>query len=262
MTMNGIIKLRPPCVSYKTFSTFLVKLRRLHVGIDRNNWVEVVSSRTGTQMIPVMKFLNLIDVNDMPTARLRFITEATGEHCVALLRQVVYESYAFVFRGALDTRNATYTELEDVFRNTYGIEHVVCNKCIQFFVDFCEDASIPLSSQITDKQKMPHSNQGIKNTNKDPLDIRSDVYSSMAIPPGKYLKEELVARNISQEEIARRLGMPITTINEIIKGKKIITAETALQLEEMMPTFPARFWLYLQSDFQLAEALAATHTVE
>lgn len=157
--MDGIIKLRPPYVSYKTFSSFLVKLQHLHVGIDRYNWGEVVSSRTGTQMMTVMRFLNLIDVNDMPTARLRLLTEATGEHRAALLRQVVYESYAFVFRSILDTRNAAYTELEDVFRNTYGIERVVCNKCVQFFVDFCKDASIPLSSQIIDKQKMPHSKE-------------------------------------------------------------------------------------------------------
>ena len=82
----------------------------------------------------------------------------------------------------------------------------------------------------------------------------------VAIPPGKYLKEELEARNISQDEFARRMGMSLNAINEIIKGKKTITAETALQLEEVMPTFPARFWLYLQSDFQLAEALVAKHS--
>lgn len=84
----------------------------------------------------------------------------------------------------------------------------------------------------------------------------------MAIPPGKYLKEELVARNISQEEIARRLGMPLNTINEIIKGKKTITAETALQLEEVMPALPARFWLYLQSDFELTELSTAKYSMK
>jgi addiction module HigA family antidote len=260
MTTDGIIKLRPPSVSYKTFSSFLVKLQHLHVGIDRYNWGEVVSSRTGTHLMPVMRFLNLIDVNDMPTARLRFLTEATGEHRAALLRQVVCESYAFVFRGALDTRNATYPELEDVFHNTYKMKNVVCRKCVQFFIEFSEDAGIQLSLQLIQESQKPLNNPGIKNTNKK-FDIRSSVYSSRAIPPGEYLNEELVARNISQEEFARRLGMPLNTIDEIVKGKKTITAETALQLEKVMPAFPARFWLYLQSDFQLTEARVLSNDI-
>lgn len=67
--------------------------------------------------------------------------------------------------------------------------------------------------------------------------------------------EEIVARNLSQEEFARRTRIPVNTINEIIKGKKSITAKTALKLEQAIPAFPARFWLYLQSDFQLAKTL-------
>jgi len=51
------------------------------------------------------------------------------------------------------------------------------------------------------------------------------------------------------------MGRPLNAINEIIKGKKIITAETAIQLEEVMPEIPARFWLNLETDFQLTKAL-------
>ena len=42
---------------------------------------------------------------------------------------------------------------------------------------------------------------------------------------------------------------------EIINGKKAITADTALQLEAVMPEIPARFWLNLESDYQLTKAL-------
>jgi HTH-type transcriptional regulator/antitoxin HigA len=77
----------------------------------------------------------------------------------------------------------------------------------------------------------------------------------MTIPPGEYLAEEIQAREISQKELAKRMGRPLNAINEIINGKKAITAGTALQLEEVMPEIPARFWLNLETDYQLTKAL-------
>jgi len=84
---------------------------------------------------------------------------------------------------------------------------------------------------------------------------KTDAYPDVAIPPGEYLAEEIQAREISQKELARRMGRPVNTINEIINGKKAITAGTALQLEEVMPEIPARFWLNLETDYQLTKAL-------
>ncbi len=84
---------------------------------------------------------------------------------------------------------------------------------------------------------------------------RTDAYPDVAIPPGEYLAEEIGERGISQKELARRMGRPLNAINEIIHGKKAITAETALQLEEVMPEIPARFWLNLETDYQLTKAL-------
>ena len=84
---------------------------------------------------------------------------------------------------------------------------------------------------------------------------RSDTYPDVAIPPGEYLAEEIKAREISQKELARRIGRPANAINEIINAKKSITAETALQLEGAMPEIPARFWLNLETDYQLTKAL-------
>lgn len=90
--------------------------------------------------------------------------------------------------------------------------------------------------------------------------IKTDAYPDLAIPPGEYLAEEIDARGISQKELAKRMGRPVNAINEIINGKKSITAETALQLEEVMPEIPARFWLNLETDFQLTRALVNKRT--
>ena len=84
---------------------------------------------------------------------------------------------------------------------------------------------------------------------------KTDAYPDIAIPPGDYLAEEIEVRGISQTELARLMGRPLNAINEIIKGKKSITADTALQLEEAMPEIPARFWLNLETDYQLTKAL-------
>ncbi|MFA4835353.1 MAG: HigA family addiction module antitoxin [Dehalococcoidia bacterium] len=89
---------------------------------------------------------------------------------------------------------------------------------------------------------------------------KTDAYPDIAIPPGEYLAEEIEARDISQTELARRMGRPLNTINEILKGKKAITAETALQLEEVMPQIPARFWLNLETDYQLTKTLISRRT--
>ena len=83
---------------------------------------------------------------------------------------------------------------------------------------------------------------------------KTNAYPDVAIPPGEYLEEEIEARGISQKELAMRMGRPANTINEIINGKKAITAETALQLEAGMPEVPARFWLNLETDYQLTKA--------
>jgi HTH-type transcriptional regulator/antitoxin HigA len=86
---------------------------------------------------------------------------------------------------------------------------------------------------------------------------KTKTYPNIAIPPGEFLAEEIGARSITQKELARRMGRPLNAINEIVNGKKAITAETALQLEEVMQEIPARFWLNLETDYQLTKALIA-----
>ncbi len=60
-------------------------------------------------------------------------------------------------------------------------------------------------------------------------------------PPGETLLELLKEKGMSQAELARRMGRPKKTINEIIRGKAAITPETALQIERVLGT-PASFW--------------------
>jgi len=74
-----------------------------------------------------------------------------------------------------------------------------------------------------------------------------DEYSPESVThPGVTLEEVLEERNMTQAELAERTGRPKKTINEILKGKANITAETALQLERVLG-IPAPFWVNRQS---------------
>lgn len=68
-------------------------------------------------------------------------------------------------------------------------------------------------------------------------------------PPGDSLLSILEERGIAQADLARRMGRPAKTINEIIKGIAAITPETALELESVLGT-PAQFWLNRESRYR------------
>lgn len=72
-------------------------------------------------------------------------------------------------------------------------------------------------------------------------------------PPGETLEELLEEREMTQAELAERMGRPKKTISEIINGKAAITPETALQLERVL-SIPASFWNNRERDYR--EALA------
>lgn len=74
-----------------------------------------------------------------------------------------------------------------------------------------------------------------------------------AVLPGDSLQEVLRSLSMSQKDLASRMGRPVKTINEIIKGKAAITADTALQLERVLGV-PASFWTNLERNYRQALA--------
>ena len=73
------------------------------------------------------------------------------------------------------------------------------------------------------------------------------------IHPGEILLEEFLnPLKISAYRLSKDLGIPQTRISQIIKGKRRITADTALRLSIYFGTSP-KFWLGLQNDFDIEE---------
>ena len=78
-----------------------------------------------------------------------------------------------------------------------------------------------------------------------------------AVPPGEMLLEEVLKpMGIGQVEAARRLEISLNRLNEIVLGKRGITADTALRLARLFKT-SAQFWMRLQADWDLHLAIRA-----
>lgn len=71
-----------------------------------------------------------------------------------------------------------------------------------------------------------------------------------ATHPGEVLKIELDAREISQKDFAVEIGMQKTMLNEILKGKRPVTADLAILLERALD-IPAKYWINFQSQYDL-----------
>ncbi len=73
------------------------------------------------------------------------------------------------------------------------------------------------------------------------------------IHPGEILKEEFLdPTEITAYRLSKEIGIPQTRISQIIKGKRRITADTALRLSAFFGNTP-KFWLGLQDDYDLEE---------
>jgi antitoxin HigA-1 len=84
---------------------------------------------------------------------------------------------------------------------------------------------------------------------------RDPAWLGPAIHPGEMLLEEfLKPMGLTQAETARQLGMSVNRLNELVLGKRGITADTALRLARRFHTTP-QLWMHLQADWDLHQAL-------
>ncbi len=79
-----------------------------------------------------------------------------------------------------------------------------------------------------------------------------------AIHPGDILRTEFMApMGLTAYRLAKELHVPLPRINDVVRGKRSISADTALRLGIYFG-LPAQFWLNLQNDYDIRTA----HTAE
>jgi addiction module HigA family antidote len=77
----------------------------------------------------------------------------------------------------------------------------------------------------------------------------SQELSPARVPaPGRILSRELAARGWTEKELAEIINRPVQIINEIIRGNKQITSETAIELSQALGT-SADFWTNLEAKY-------------
>lgn len=77
--------------------------------------------------------------------------------------------------------------------------------------------------------------------------------SSELIHPGEMIKDEIEARNLTQKELAQKMGVSYSVFNEMLNGKRPVSTEYALMLEAVLGT-KASIWLGLQADYNMQVA--------
>jgi hypothetical protein len=144
----------PPYVSYRTFWNFLEGLQQsMPARIDRSYWGERLSGSTGTQLVAALHFLDMIDNNGFPTAKLRQVISNKGVQRAEAIKQIVRESYDFLFQDTLDPQSATYSQIEEAFHDNFQMAGDVARKCIKFFIGIASDGGIKISTFVTQKTR-------------------------------------------------------------------------------------------------------------
>jgi len=80
----------------------------------------------------------------------------------------------------------------------------------------------------------------------------ADYIPAQSFPPGAFIKEEIDAREWTQGDLAAIISRPIQAVNELISGKRAITADTARALGDAFGTGP-EYWMNLESLWRLSQ---------
>lgn len=95
----------------------------------------------------------------------------------------------------------------------------------------------------------------------DPQTIANNLFPSEPVHPGLVLKEEIEYRKITQKQLAAQMGISYTVLNEILNGKRPISADYALFLEAALG-IDAQLWIQMQADYNLQTAKSDQKVIE
>jgi len=82
------------------------------------------------------------------------------------------------------------------------------------------------------------------------------IETNVTLHPGEVIADELAAREILKKDFAKAIGMHPTHLSDLLKGKRHISANLAIKLEEQLG-IDAAFWLRVQMSYDLFMARKA-----
>ena len=91
---------------------------------------------------------------------------------------------------------------------------------------------------------------------------RSGSHDALRASAARFVREEVLKPlGVTQSELALRLGVSFPRVNEVIRGKRAMTPDTALRLARVLG-MSAEFWLGLQLDWDLWHAMRGSKAAE
>lgn len=94
------------------------------------------------------------------------------------------------------------------------------------------------------------------------METKNNSIPFEATHPGILIKDEIDARpELTQKELAKELGVKPSFLNEIIKGKRSLTADIAILLEKTLE-IPADYWMKFQSQYEIDKARIKEKNIE
>ena len=88
---------------------------------------------------------------------------------------------------------------------------------------------------------------------KEKRDMGNLGYGAFPTHPGEVLKDEIEERGITQRQLADSMGLTYSVVNEILNGRRPLTAKTALMFEAALDV-PADSLMYLQTKYNMQTA--------
>ena len=85
------------------------------------------------------------------------------------------------------------------------------------------------------------------------MELTENSFHSNPIHPGEYIKDEILSRGITQRQLAEKIGMQPSILNEIINGKRSVNIEFAMLLEAALG-IDADIWIRLQNLYNKQKA--------
>ncbi len=139
----------PPYVSFKTLDNFLsgLRSRRVPMRIDRSLMANL-SGAVQNQLLTGLRYLGLVDSNDVVLDSLRRLVRASDEERPEIWREILLSAYPFLFEAnGFDLATGTAHQFEERFRAT-GAQGDTVRKTAAFFLAAAKEAQIPVSPYI------------------------------------------------------------------------------------------------------------------
>lgn len=181
-------KLTPPYTTYASFINLLNDLREAGVPTHISRSVVKGSNSGKATMISSLKSMGLIENDSQSTGKLSTLVDSEGEDFKEAFKEIIEQTYPFLFDGTVDLANTTTEIVAQKFKDA-GASGSTVSKGVAFFLTAAKECGIPISSRV--KAPTPTRNGGSRKPKKaspkpeeQQDDYEGEAFEFDAIPEG------------------------------------------------------------------------------